>query len=135
MPDRIFVDTNILVYFISDEKEKKLKAKELIFSARNVYICSQVIGEFISVCTTKKLLELDKITSLVNNFMQALNFSLVDSVTINKALEIKKISNYSYWDCLIVAAALENNCSILYTEDLQDGETINNSLSIINPFK
>ena len=135
MPDRIFVDTNILVYFISDEKEKKLKAKELIFSARDVYISSQVIGEFISVCTTKELLDLDTITSLANNFMQALNFSLVDSVTINKALEIKKSSNYSYWDCLIVASALENNCSILYTEDLQDGETINNSLSIINPFK
>ena len=77
MPDKIFVDTNLLVYFISDEKEKKLRAKEIILSDAEVYTSSQVISEFISVCLSKKLLELDELTALVNDFMEALSFSLI----------------------------------------------------------
>ncbi len=50
MPDKVFVDTNVLVYFISAEEGKKIKAKEVIFSSQEVYISSQVISEFISVC-------------------------------------------------------------------------------------
>lgn len=82
MPDRIFVDTNILVYFI-----------------------------------------------------EALLFSAVDGSTIKKAIQVKRDTNYSYWDSLVIASALENNCSILYTEDMQDGQVIENNLTIVNPFK
>ncbi|HBI23221.1 MAG TPA: hypothetical protein DDX84_03200 [Nitrospiraceae bacterium] len=48
MPDRVFIDTNILIYFISNEKKKKLGAKEIMFSNKEVYISAQVISEFIS---------------------------------------------------------------------------------------
>lgn len=44
MPDNVFVDTNILVYFISDDKDKKLRAKEIMFSTENVYVSSQVVS-------------------------------------------------------------------------------------------
>lgn len=46
MSDRIFVDTNILVYFISDEKKKKLWARDIIFTSEEVFVSSQVISEF-----------------------------------------------------------------------------------------
>ncbi len=49
MPDRIFVDTNILVYFISNDKKKKPLAREIIFSSEDAYVSSQVISEFVSV--------------------------------------------------------------------------------------
>lgn len=45
MPDKIFADTNVLIYFISSEENKKAKAKEVIFSGQDVYISSQVITE------------------------------------------------------------------------------------------
>ncbi|MBI2471749.1 MAG: PIN domain-containing protein [Planctomycetes bacterium] len=135
MPDKIFADTNILIYFISAEERKKIKAKEVIFSSQEVYISSQVLSEFISVCLSKNLLELEEITTLVYNFIEALEFSTVKESTIKKALQIKKDSNYSYWDSLIIASALENNCSLLYTEDMQDGQVIGNNLTIINPFR
>lgn len=135
MPDNIFVDTNILVYFISADETKKIKAKEVIFSSQAVHISSQVISEFISVCLSKNLLGLEDITTLVNDLMEALRFSSIEESTIKKALQIKKHSNYSYWDCLIIASALENNCSILYTEDMQDKQVVENNLTIINPFK
>ncbi len=134
MQDRIFVDTNLLIYFISNEKKKKLRAKEIIFSNQEAYISSQVISEFISVCLSKNLLGIDEITLLANNFMETLRFSLIKESTINKAVKFKKYLDYSYWDSLVISSALENNCSILYTEDMQDGQVIDNSLTIMNPF-
>jgi predicted nucleic acid-binding protein len=135
MPDKIFIDTNILIYFISDDKEKKLKARDIIFSSEDVYVSSQVISEFVSVCFSKKLLGTDKITSLASHFMEALNFSSVGEATIKSAIQIKKKAHRSFWDSLIVASALENTCSILYTEDMQDGQIIDGKLTVINPFK
>lgn len=135
MPDRTFIDTNILIYFISNEKKKKLRAKEIIFSNQEVYISAQVISEFISVCLSKKLLSIAEITPLIDNLLSALRFSSIEESTIKKALQIKQDTNFSYWDCLVIASAIENNCSILYTEDMQDGQIISDSVTIINPFK
>jgi predicted nucleic acid-binding protein len=41
---------------------------------------------------------------------------------------------YSYWDSLILATAVDNGCSILYTGDMQDGQVIDDKLRIVNPF-
>ena len=40
----------------------------------------------------------------------------------------------AYWDSIIVASALENRCSILYTEDMQHGQVVDQRLTIVNPF-
>lgn len=135
MQGNVFVDTNVLIYFISSEERKKVKAKEVIFSNQDVCISSQVISEFISVCFSKNLLEFDEINILIGDLIDALKFSVIKETTIKKALQIKKDLNYSYWDSLVIASALENNCSVLYTEDMQNGQTIDNSITIINPFK
>ncbi len=63
MPDRIFADTNILIYFISDEKKKKLWAKEIIFSSEDIFISAQVISEFLSVWE-EKLGDVAKLSNL-----------------------------------------------------------------------
>ena len=135
MQGKVFVDTNVLIYFISSEERKKIKAKEVIFANQDVCISSQIISEFISVCFSKNLLEFDEINILVGDLIDALKFSVIKESTIKKALQIKKDLNYSYWDSLVIASALENNCSILYTEDMQSGQTIDNTITIINPFK
>jgi predicted nucleic acid-binding protein len=135
MRDRIFIDTNILVYFISDEKKKKLLAKDIIFSSDQVYISSQVISEFINVCFTKKLLKTDEILFVVDQLIEALRFESIDELTIKKAIHIKKKTLFSFWDSLIIASALENDCAVLFSEDMQDGQLIEKSLTIVNPFK
>lgn len=135
MPDRIFVDTNILVYFISDDKKKKPPAREILFSSEDVYVSSQVISEFVSVCFSKKFLGPDEITSVISHYIEALNFVPVEASTIKSAVKIKKKAHSSFWDSLIIASALENNCSILYTEDMQDGQVIDGKLTVVNPFK
>jgi predicted nucleic acid-binding protein len=54
--------------------------------------------------------------------------------TIFLACDIAKRYGYSYYDSLIIASTLECNCSVLYSEDMQHGQIIENSLKIINPF-
>ncbi len=54
--------------------------------------------------------------------------------TIIYALEIKNIYKYQFYDCLIIATALENHCTILYSEDMQHNQLIEDQLRIINPF-
>ena len=61
--------------------------------------------------------------------------SLIERATIIQAFDIVKQYKYSYWDSLIIASALENNCSILFSEDMQHNQLIANKLKIINPFE
>lgn len=58
----------------------------------------------------------------------------VPTGTILYAWEIRLKYKFSYWDSLIIASALESNCSALYTEDLQHGQVIEKKLKILNPF-
>ena len=55
--------------------------------------------------------------------------------TIERACQIADKFQYSFYDSLIIAAALSCNCKTLYSEDMQDGQVIENSLTIVNPFK
>jgi len=48
---------------------------------------------------------------------------------------IKDIYKFQFYDCLIIATALENNCTILYSEDMQHNQLIEDKLTILNPFK
>ncbi len=135
MPDRVFIDTNILIYSISNDETKKPKAKDLILSYPDSVVSSQVVSEFASICLTKNLLPEDEVRTLLSGFMDSFEFAPVVESTISKALQIRKTYKYSFWDSLIVAAALENNCTILFSEDMQDGQTIEKSLKIVNPYK
>jgi predicted nucleic acid-binding protein len=135
MPDKVFIDTNILVYYIGDDETKKLKTKDVMVSYPDSVISSQVISEFASVCLSKNLLPEDEVQTLIEGFMDSFEFSPVIESTIKRALQIRKTYKYSFWDCLIVASAMENNCTILFSEDMQDGQMIEGSLKIVNLFK
>jgi predicted nucleic acid-binding protein len=135
MTEKLFLDTNILIYASSDKEPKKSKARRIVLSEDDLVISSQVISEFISVCIQKQLLKAEEINLYVNEFMVSFDFSLIYNHTIQKALELRQKYNFAFWDCLIVATALENHCAILYTEDMQDGLLIEKTLTIRNPFK
>ncbi|MBF0339047.1 MAG: PIN domain-containing protein [Nitrospirae bacterium] len=135
MSDKVFVDTNIIVYYISNHQEKKQKAMDIFLSSTEIYISSQVVGELINVCFSKNLLHVDDIVDLTDEILEAFNFFQITEVTIKQALQIKKLYKYAYWDSLIIASAFELDCCTLYTEDMQDNQIINGSLKIVNPFK
>ena len=59
----------------------------------------------------------------------------VDNATILRSFELQHTANYSHWDSLIIAAALQAQARTLFTEDLHHGQVIDGSLTIKNPFK
>ena len=135
MIDRAFIDTNILVYAYSKtEPERKATALELL-KAPNVVMNTQVVNEFIWVMYGKFSVPMEKLRDISIRLLQKFEIIVVNQVTIRSALDIAIKYKYSYWDSLIIASALEDNCSILYTEDMQDGQLIGDGLKIVNPFK
>jgi predicted nucleic acid-binding protein len=60
------------------------------------------------------------------------NFSVAEILqpSVMKAIDLSILYGYSYWDSLTI----DNGCSILYTEDMQDGQVVDGKLKIVNPF-
>ena len=136
MSDKVFLDTNILIYSYSeDEIEKQTIANELLGEySENIIISNQVVNELANVLFKKFKLSSDDIENVVlelDTFIPIVNFELATQI---KALRLKEKYKFQYYDALIIATALENNCDILFSEDMQHQQIIENVLTIINPF-
>lgn len=132
MQDRIFLDSNILLYAIGNDKYKKNLSIELI--KKTPVITIQVLNEISNIMIRKLKLSYQDIHRIINFIIQKCDINSIDIITVRKALDISEKYKYSYYDSLIIASALENNCNILYTEDMHHGQNIENILKIINPF-
>ena len=135
MLDQVFVDSNILIYSVSNEPGRASEADAVLLEDADFYISTQVLNEFIAVTNKKKYIHFEKIVGKVNKFITAFTVKIVHQDTILSALRIQAAYMLSYWDALIVASALEANCSALITEDLQDGMVIDKVLTVRNPFR
>ena len=134
MKDKAFIDTNILIYFVSNDEPKKTIAKDILINKTIYIISSKVIGEFFSVTRKKKILPSEDIIRFANEFMDIFDFVLIDKTTIKLSFDIHRRYKFSSWDSLIIASALENDCKILYTEDMQHDQLIDRKIRIVNPF-
>ena len=139
MKDRIFIDTNVLVYIhlFDKESQDKRKALQNLLHRRidaELIINVQVINEFYNVLLRKNI-EDNVIQEKVHSQLEICSTSELSLKTVFSAWELREKYKYSYWDSLILASALENSCSIIYSEDMQHGQVIEDNLKIINPFK
>jgi predicted nucleic acid-binding protein len=135
MKDRIFIDTNLLIYYVSNDILKKAIVKDLLIGNDEIVVSSQVITEFVSITIKKQILSREQSINYANEFMDIFEFAAINKSTIKLSFEIINRYGYSSWDSLIIASALENNCLILYTEDMQHNQIIGGILRIINPFR
>jgi predicted nucleic acid-binding protein len=137
MIDKAFIDTNILVYLYSNsEKQKQSIAKILIFEKElEIVVSTQVLSEFTNILYKKYGYSIDTIKKAIADFKNNFSISSVSTKTIDRALGLMKTYKYSYWDSLIMASAIENNCPILYSEDFQHNQSLEKKLKIVNPFK
>jgi predicted nucleic acid-binding protein len=139
MKDKYFLDTNIFVYsFNSGEKNKQKVSLELISNALDKQIgciSYQVVQEFLNVATRKfvKPLSIPDCRRYLNSVFDPLCVVYPSIELYNQALEISERWQYSFYDSLIITAAINSECSTLYTEDLHHGQKIKN-LTIVNPF-
>ncbi len=134
--DKYFIDTNIFVYakVNIDDEDKHLSAKEfLAATSAEIITSTQVLGEFYNVLSRYRIDD----EFIQTSVMDLLKYSKVKIITLNTiklCWNIRKKFKYQYYDSLIIASALENNCSTLYTEDMQHGQIIEEKLKLINPF-
>jgi len=134
MPDKAFIDTNIFIYYQrSDNPQKQAIAKSLLEN-NNCVASTQVISE-ISNILTKKYPTLEKeIQLFLQDITEFCETRIISKSLIFKALKLHFKYKYSFYDSLIITTALEANCDTLYSEDMQNGQIIENTLRIVNPF-
>jgi predicted nucleic acid-binding protein len=132
--DKAFLDTNIL--YSNDEPEKQTVAYELISDQDSEYaISTQVIGEFINVLYRKLGYDIPVIKVAIDDFRENFDVAVIGTDSIDNALFIMEKYGFSYWDSMIISSALEAKCSVLYSEDLQHNQLIEQNLRIVSPFE
>ena len=136
MPDKAFLDTNTLIYlYVGDDERKRnvvckvLDDNDCITSIQALNETSNVLFRKFALNSTQVKNYLDNIESVCSNVLP------VQRNTINTALEIKERYGYAFFDCLMLSSALEGNCEVIFSEDMSDGQVINNTVKIVNPFK
>lgn len=133
MTDKVFVDTDLWVYFYS-ESPKGLQIRELIDRHfEDLVISTQILGEFFHVLSRKKIQTKEKAREILLQLANTFEVQEIGLGEVLRALEIHFQYGYSYWDSQILSSALKAGCSILYSEDLQHNQSIE-GLRITNPF-
>jgi len=137
MSDKVFLDTNVVIYSYSeDEPEKQEIANDILEQYNNqIIISNQVINELSNTLFRKFKLNADEVREAVlelNDNFPIVNFNLETQL---KGIELKGKYKLQFYDSMILATALENGCNIVYSEDMQHNQVIENRLTIINPFR
>lgn len=139
MSDKYFLDTNIFVYaFDSANAKKQEKANELIKAALSNHtgcISFQVIQEFMNVATRKFAvpLSIPDCEKYLNAVLSPLCEIFTSIELYLRSLDLMERWQFSFYDSLIVAAALQADCALIYSVDLQHEQKIQD-LTIRNPF-
>lgn len=139
MSARYFLDTNIFVYsFDERDPAKQTRSQDLVSEAlidRCGVISHQVVQEFLSVAAKKfdhplsesdALLYLDRVLGPLCEVLPTLDL-------YRRAIGLASRWKYSFYDSLIIAAALQSECKLLYSEDLQHGQNVE-GVKLVNPF-
>ena len=134
---KIFLDSNILVYFVDEHDSKKQKiAEKLIKNSvemKTGVLSTQSLQEFYSVVTRKSLCSKEQAKTIVEKFRNTLPITQISVSHILKAIDISIQTQFSFWDSLIISAAHSSGCVIVYSEDMSHNQIVN-GVKIINPF-
>jgi predicted nucleic acid-binding protein len=139
MNDRFFLDTNIFVYCFDEAAPAKAqRARELVREAiltRKGIVSFQVVQEFLNVALRRfsrpmNIAEAEQYLATIFRPLLAIHSS---ASLYMAALQLTEKFHFSWYDSLIVAAATEGQCKILYSEDLQHGQQLG-QIQVQNPF-
>ena len=132
LAERIFLDSNVVIYayFKQDEKKQRI-SKQLI--SQNAIISTQVLQELTNTLHRKMGVDYSIVRLILQECLKNCDLNTNTFDTVFRALDIAEKYGFSFYDSLIVAAALESKCTTLYSEDMQHDQHIEN-LTIKNPF-
>lgn len=133
MPGDIFFDTNVLIYAIAEHDPRSARAEALL--AKGGTISIQGLNEFASVARRKFGMQWSEIAEALDAILILCPSPISITLEIHRrAMEIAQNYRYGIYDAMMAAAALQAKCRTLYSEDLQDGQVIEEKLAIKNPF-
>ena len=138
MIDKVFVDSNILIYAhdldAGVRQQRAADCLKQLWEARNGRLSTQVLQEFYVNVTQKIKLPLSRSAAreVVRNYTPWVQ-SLITPGTVLRASEISDAWQLSFWDSMILAAAEQNQAAQLFSEDMSHGQIIA-GIKIVNPF-
>ena len=137
MNDKVFIDTNVLVYAFATVKgspdDRRIQFAHEILSRGGV-ISVQVLNEFVQVCRQKARLEWDRVIEALQVIKELCEPAVPITIeTHEAAVAISRQYGFHIYDSLILAAAAQAGCEVAYSEDMQHGQMIG-SVKIVNPF-
>lgn len=127
-----FIDSNIVLYLLSGDAAKADRAQAIV--AAGAFISVQVLNEVASVCLRKLKMPWQEIDALLAAVKAACEVLPLTLASHEKAVELAKQFNLSFYDANIVACAVISGASVLLSEDMHDGLLIE-ALALQNPFK
>jgi len=133
MNKTIALDTNILVYCHSSDEPDKQKVAMDFFDLYPV-ISTQVVSEYLNVVKRKLKLSKDEIMDVCLQNIELCVLQPVSITTLKYARNLIDRYDFQLFDSIVVASALEANCDVLYSEDMNHGLVVENRLTILNPF-
>jgi predicted nucleic acid-binding protein len=132
----VFVDSNIFLYAVDEADPRKQRiAREWraeLWKSRLGRVSFQVLNEFYVNAARIKPSASDEARADVRDLL-AWNPVVVDAALMERAWKLQDRYQLSFWDSLIVAAAKTASCGFLLTEDLQDGQKLD-EVEVVNPF-
>ena len=133
---KIFIDTNVLIYSQNNNEAEKQSACRKVISniadSNLLVISTQVMQEYYNVATLKMGIEKLLAKKTVKMF-DVYEIVTIQPSIIFKAMDIHVLNQLSFWDSLIISAAKSANCTMVLTEDMNDGQVIE-GVKIQNPF-
>ncbi len=134
----VFVDTNVLLYAQDPRSPEKQRAAsrwlQQCWQTDSGRISTQVLHEFyVNLRRLAPKLALREARAMVARY-RLWRPLLVDEATVDLAWEIQDQHPLSYWDALMVAAARQQGCAVMLTEDLQHGLQLG-GVRIVDPFR
>jgi len=134
MPVDAFFDTNILIYAIAKNDPRGPVAEALL--GKGGVIGVQGLNEFASVARRKMNMSWKEVTGALEAILTLCPSPIPVTLTTHETgRKIAEDFGYGIYDALVAAAALEAGCSILLSEDFQEGQVLYGKLTIRNPFK
>jgi predicted nucleic acid-binding protein len=129
----VFLDTNVLIYLYSNSEPAKRSVVASAMERLEPVVSTQVLSEFANVMIRKLASPVDAIGRAIDEITEACELVVVTPATVRAALQICARYRYAFFDSQVLAAAIAADVRMLYSEDLQHGQVVED-VRIQSPF-
>ncbi len=127
-----FFDTNVLIYLAASDPSKADRVETIVSDGGTISV--QVLNELANVARRKIRLSWHDTRAFLSTIRGLLLVNPITTEIHDNGLALAERYGLSIYDAMIVASALHAECGVLWSEDMQDGMTIEKRLRVVNPF-